>query len=119
MWEFPSQVASSRAGQRATREALDELARAHGVPVAQVSPQEVRVTPLEPVLHKFSHLHVEYRPWVVPIVGRDGSERAQGPEPVRWIAAAAIEELALPVAQQRIVSAALRAFTDGVDRLAG
>ncbi|NNF38798.1 MAG: A/G-specific adenine glycosylase [Gemmatimonadetes bacterium] len=131
MWEFPSRVAAARVGRRATMEALDALARAHGVPVGKALAERALPRPLEPVLHKFSHLHVEYRPWVVSTAGLDGSEPAQGPDLaagstraerptlVRWISATAVEELALPVAQQRIVTSALRPFTAGADPRAG
>jgi A/G-specific adenine glycosylase len=122
MWEFPSRLVPADAAKGVPQSALADLARTHGLSAAGTSAAGEAGRSLAPVLHKFSHLHVEYRPWVVPVDGPGGATASGvgGPdtpttsESVRWIRAAVTDDLALPVAQQRIARSALEALTGRV-----
>lgn len=103
MWEFPSMLLGLRAGKKAMGGAVRELAGELGLTVVGGA----RIA-LDPVLHQFSHLHVTYRPWLMVIEAAGGPE--EGGER-RWVPLTDSGELALPVAQQRIMAlAALHQF---------
>jgi hypothetical protein len=73
-----------------------------------------RVAALDPVVHRFSHLTVTYRPTLytlnaAPILA--GEATAAGPDRV-WVPLSDEGEYAMPVAQQKIAALA-RAFLSG------
>ncbi|MEQ9569055.1 MAG: A/G-specific adenine glycosylase [Longimicrobiales bacterium] len=96
MWEFPSVPLGLRAGDRAVKDAVRELAGELGLSGVG-GPGEA----LDPVLHQFSHLHVTYRPWVMTVEGdvTDARETC-------WTPLDDPGDRALPVAQQRIAALA-------------
>ena len=50
------------------------------------------------VEHRFTHLHATYEPWLVPVAApAEGEGRA-------WIDPAASNDLAVPVAQQKVLA---------------
>lgn len=63
---------------------------------------------LESVFHAFTHIHATYRPSVLRLVKPTEPEDAlEDPTDARWLPLAGADGVALPVAQQRIASAAL------------
>ena len=112
MWEFPCREVEAGRGERAILEATLDIARgvlgATGRHGAAPPPRRlVAAESLPAVRHAFTHLRATYRPVVVraPARARDGGlpPRA-GDSPVRhvWVRPGGHDELALPVAQQKI-----------------
>ncbi len=116
LWEFPGRLLDQAAGEteeRAVRRLLGETlagATFEGVPDDPGGAALAAARPLDEVRHAFSHLHVTYRPYVIHAAG--GERRPMPPER-RWVAPHELEELALPVAMQRIAALALAAL--GID----
>lgn len=80
-------------------------------------PERVRLRPslpvqdeweMEPVRHAFTHLHATYRPTILRVMLALTVDAAiEDATEARWLPLARTDGLALPVAQQRIASAAL------------
>jgi len=98
MWEFPDLVIPDPSSPQLP---LEEHIRAL-LPLGDFRIDRPPV-PLEPIRHLFSHLRVTYRPWLV-ILDHSGPLPgiAEG-EGLGWIERATAEELALPVAQQKML----------------
>jgi A/G-specific adenine glycosylase len=110
MWEFPG---LERGGEDEGGEGvqkgvavpgleveLRELGRSLDVPVDSGS------VALPPVIHRFTHLKLHYRPLFVRMAAA-----ARPPEPgdgIRWVSGGELAELPMPVAQRRIAREALR-----------
>ncbi|NNM34930.1 MAG: A/G-specific adenine glycosylase [Gemmatimonadetes bacterium] len=63
---------------------------------------------LEPVFHAFTHLHATYRPTILRAENPlDQHDPLLGPFETRWLPLSRTDGVTLPVAQQRIASAAL------------
>ncbi len=92
LWGFPA--AERAAGEAASAAA----ARAAGDAGARVLPAEA--VELGAVRHQFSHLTATYRAFRFPAV------RAVAPQGARWVSAAELVALALPVAQRKIATLA-------------
>lgn len=122
MWEFPSVEVEvpgkphpGPAGED-FREAAWGSALEHGFQVdADKPPQAADLTELQLVTHIFSHLRVRYRPFLLRVLSRTGSPSpsrkaaGRGPSPV-WIPAADLDQVPIPVAQGKILKAALAAL---------
>jgi A/G-specific adenine glycosylase len=98
LWELPGVRVGSRKEARTGALALArELLGASGGPVG--APER-----LPSVAHAFSHLRMRYHPYLFR-VGGEGDEGA-GPSVLRWTPTEELDELALPVAQRRVLAAA-------------
>lgn len=104
LWEFPSVALRSGTSDGTGGDTVRTLATELGLAPAGGAGQA-----LEPVLHRFSHLHVTYRPWVIAVA--DGASVAAGE--LRWAPLDDPGDLALPVAQQRIAALARTALVAG------
>ncbi len=97
MWAFPESemTLGAGAGPTPTEEMEAEIATVvRGLDAAIVGPP----LPLETVVHRFTHLHVTYRPYIMKATATvaDGSGRA-------WVSASEAGALAIPVAQRRVL----------------
>ena len=88
LWELPSAQVDDSASDAKVAQALLALAEARSVEVGAAGWAE-----LDPVVHKFSHLHVTYRPWLIRAEGRGGSTDDE----VRWIEGSEAGGVTLPV----------------------
>jgi len=96
MWEFPGAVvAEGETPGAAARRALAEACIAAGI-----GERVPELRALAVVDHAFSHLKVSYHPWAGEIAGLPEAGAAKG---WRWAGEAELAELALPVAQRRIL----------------
>lgn len=99
LWEFPDETAPSW--------------------VAEIRASARSSSALEPVSHTFSHKQIEYRPTLYlldadPVMGADedsGSDHAKQPA-VAWAHPEQLDAFALPVAQQKIATAANTALAE-------
>ncbi|MFC1662304.1 NUDIX domain-containing protein, partial [Gemmatimonadota bacterium] len=98
MWEFPSREFDVGAKARA---AAGVLARELGLEASG------GLVDLPVVPHGFSHLKVRYWPF---LAGMEAETPAQG---ARWVPWADLEQVPLPVAQRKIVHAAMTRMEDG------
>jgi A/G-specific adenine glycosylase len=108
LWEFPAAEVEDGDGGAAEDSATGviEALRQHGLDVV---PEDLR--PLDPVPHTFTHLKATYVPFLVRL-----DERPPAPPGVaelfHWSTFQELEDLALPVAQQKIRDQA-RAVLEG------
>ena len=93
LWEFPG----VRAGESWTE------------PIAGWLDARIRVTALDPVRHTFSHKRVTYLPELSVVPSSAGADSED--ETLRWAGPGLRTDLAMPVAQQKIATAA-RAHLD-------
>lgn len=120
LWEFPGE--ETRSGEEAAGAAARAALRAGGPLVGEP-------TPLGPLSHAFSHLRATYHPFLHELGdGAGGSPspgtgsgagpsragaagRVGGDDEAGWFSPAGLEELALPVAQRRILERAREALS--------
>ena len=113
MWSFPEAppreigadaraTVDPRLPDAAARESVLEIATRRGlVPVGPPAP-------LPEVSHSFTHLHAVYQPWVVTVVEPVDAEGGV------WIDPDAPNELAVPIAQQKVLASLSNRAADGL-----
>ena len=97
MWAFPEVVECD-----ASEGLCVDVVRSREAVLATIEERELVATgfpdPLPHVEHRFTHLHATYEPWLVPVaVPAEREGRA-------WIDPATSNDLAVPVAQQRVLA---------------
>jgi A/G-specific adenine glycosylase len=110
MWEFPGTEVAGGSGTTAIREAVLELARVSGLDVDGQTPQ-----PMDGVTHVFSHLKCIYRPMLLSASSAAPDPTSPGEPPHKadawkWATPQELDAIPLPVAQQKILRAALAAL---------
>jgi A/G-specific adenine glycosylase len=122
MWEFPSVKVEAPGkpqpglAEEDTSDAAWGLALEHGIQVgSRKPPQSADLTELPLVTHIFSHLKVRYRPFLLKVLSPNGSPspslKASSRDPSTvWISAADLDQVPIPVAQGKILKAALVAL---------
>jgi hypothetical protein len=112
MWAFPEVELDEGGAPGAAAIAL-----LRGAPELGVESEGTGVA-LDPVEHRFTHLHAIYRPWAVPVrraVPADAL-RSQHIGDHEWATPARADELALPVAQRRVLEAWHRVWAVAAER---
>jgi len=120
MWEFPGvevEGGSERSWDARVAEAARALARDLGIGTTPFSPDRagreavpggsMEPIPVEVVTHLFTHLKIHYWPFV--FLGAGGAENSDGG---RWLTADELDRVPLPVAQRKILRAALTVIGD-------
>ena len=113
MWEFPCEGVGGEGGSaEALREGALRIAREHlraigphgqpGGDPPPPTPHLVAAASLPAVHHAFTHLRATYRPVIVRLGARTRRDRADRAARHAWVRPADLDELALPVAQQKI-----------------
>ncbi len=100
LWEFPSVVVGARVAVKTVTKAVRSLADEFGLALTGSG------AALDPVPHAFSHLHVTYRPRVAEVDVATAEGQSRVADMCRWVTLDDAGEVALPVAQQRILQLA-------------
>jgi len=107
MWEFPGVDIARDPGAESARGIVIGFAESLGLDSSGQVPQK-----MDPVIHVFSHLKCTYRPSLLQVSSTPTKPSLPGESPDeantwRWVAPEELQGTPLPVAQQKILRAAL------------
>ena len=123
MWEFPGvEVEGGGREGRAARAAARLAGELGLMPDSETVPgpsegagSRIDPSPLDPVLHLFTHLKVQYWPFLLLVPEEESSRARSGsiPEEGVWLASNELERIPLPTAQGKILANARGRILDG------